>query len=437
MSPLVGLMFTLQVIMFDKTPVSVQILDDPGRIRVLRDFGGRITDSLAKPWTARTWILSDGKIVVELFDREAVLIDSLADFRRLERVRFVKNQFGFLRRRISYKIELNREEADSLVKSEHPRRLAQHKPENPEFGFEVYELGSGQLLYIDRSRQGSSTGIYQNSNTLASLDVELVGQLLPSEGEDHLMEVFARGNVLKDYEAGSYMLYPNYVDSVVASNQLVLVEKKVYVGEFYSDLYRSPDGRYATIEDVNQPNGAGDRMPILTMQLFDSLGAVRKAEGDYKKFKDSPPPPEHFFSKISDRYGKRWEACVPMLIDSLPVLLNMDKSQVTLDSAGMDRVDEALQWNGIDSFDRWFPAVLAYYGECYIRQKHDGRWVLLKDGNVLVPEIQCKDGSYVYDWIDFYKEMAEGPVPMRWAGDWNSVVKKFKVGPERYKKDKE
>jgi hypothetical protein len=39
---------------------------------------------------------------------------------------------------------------------------------------------------------------------------------------------------------------------------------------------------------------------------------------------------------------------------------------------------------------------------------------------VWVPEVKLDDGSSAWDWINFYKDLFEGPIPLRWAGSWDT-----------------
>ena len=52
---------------------------------------------------------------------------------------------------------------------------------------------------------------------------------------------------------------------------------------------------------------------------------------------------------------------INQLIDSLPELLNFDKEQLSLDSLGIDLIDETLKWNisNYKLFGSWFPSILA------------------------------------------------------------------------------
>ena len=62
-----------------------------------------------------------------------------------------------------------------------------------------------------------------------------------------------------------------------------------------------------------------------------------------------------------------------------------------------------------------FPSILAYYGQCYIADKQDGKWKMYfeKEDKVWIPELKLKDGTSAWDWIDFYKDLSEGPIPLR------------------------
>jgi hypothetical protein len=87
-------------------------------------------------------------------------------------------------------------------------------------------------------------------------------------------------------------------------------------------------------------------------------------------------------------------------------------------SLGIDLVDEALKWNGTDYklFDTWFPSILAYYGQSYISTaKKEGKWTMFydKEDKVWIPEIILNDGFSAWDWRNFYKDLYEGPIPIK------------------------
>jgi len=418
----------MKIITTDKSQIEVTVLNDSTKSAFLREFNGRQDDAIRKKWTSRTFRLSDGRIIVEFFDRQAVLVNRLTDLNKLEEVRFVKNTMGFLKKNISYKIELDFEKVSRILQKESPKKLTRFKSEMVEYSdYEVYELNTGQILFIDKSDHFKSAIIYENIKTLASDNTTIGEEQYGSKDDEHLMKRLAQGDALLDYEPNEQLIYPKYLNDVVANHKLNLIETKVFVTRFYGNLYKSSNGYYILIDEVNQKNGAGDKMPILSLRIFENLQAVKEAQAKYETFEKKGVHSEHFYQNISDKYGKNFPAVVNQLIDSLPLLLNIDKNQLTLDSCGMDLVDEALKWNGTNYqlFDQWFPSVLAYYGQCYINQKKDGQWTLYFDKKyeVWIPVVKLREGSLAFDWRDFYKGLAEGPIPLRWAGDWDKHLK--------------
>jgi hypothetical protein len=420
----------------DKTQVKVDILNETAVRQLFTQFNGKQNDSLRKQWTARTFVLSNGKILIEFYDRQAVLVDNIKDFKNLERVRFVKNDIGFLKKNISYKIEVNADEANSIIKNEHPKRLDNLKSDMPEYyNFEVYELVTGQILFLYKSESRKEAIIYENLKALSSDNTTIQEQIYGSQDDEYLMKRLASGDALMDYEPNEQLLYPKYIKDLIKNHRLALIEKKVFVDQFYGNLYKSENGYYILIDEVNQANGSGSKMRILTVRIYDTLQQVRDAQKAYEKFKGRGLRSEHFYQKISDKYGEKFPDFVPQLIDSLPRLLNFDKTQLSFDSIGIDLVDEAFKWNSTNKvFDTLFPSILAYYGYCYISDKKDGKWSMYLDkkSNVWIPEVRLNDRSPAWDWIDFYKDLFEGPIPLRWAGDWDGSRKKIR---ERVKAD--
>jgi hypothetical protein len=416
----------------DKVQVKVVILNEAAMRQLLTQFNGKQNDSLRKQWTARTFVLSNGEILIEFYDRQAALIDDLNDFKKLERVRFVKNNIGFLKKNISYKIEMSIEEGTGISKNEHPKRLDNLKSNMPKyFDFEVYELETGQILFLDKSKNQEKAAIYEDLKTLSSdYDGPIQELVYGSQNDEYLMKRLASGDALSDYEPNAQFLYPKYINDLIRNHRLTLIEKKVYVDQFYGNLYKSERGYYVLIDEVDQANGAGSKMQILTVRIYETLQQVRDAQKAYEKFKDAGVRSEHMYQKVSDKYGEKFSDFVPQLIDSLPLLLNFDKAQLSFDSVGIDLVDEAFKWNNANNrlFDTLFPSILAYYGHCYMTDKKDGKWLMYldKESNVWIPEVMLNDGSPAWDWIDFYKDLFEGPTPLRWAGDWDVQRKEIR-----------
>jgi hypothetical protein len=78
---------------------------------------------------------------------------------------------------------------------------------------------------------------------------------------------------------------------------LTLVEQKVYVSDFFGNLYKSENGYYILIDEVNQKNGAGDKMPILSLRIYETLQDIKNAQAKYEEFKHKGVTSEHFYQK--------------------------------------------------------------------------------------------------------------------------------------------
>jgi len=421
----------LDITTINKVKVPVTLLDSVAKSQLLTQFNGRKDNTLRKKWTARTFLLTDGKVVIELYDKQAVLIDNIEQLKKLEAVRFVKNTIDFLKKNISYKIELTFEKGKQIIEADNPKKLTQFKSDLPEwYDFEVYELNTGQILFLDKSENFKAAAIFPDIKTLASENTSVLEAAYGSDDDEHLMKVLASGDRLSDYDVNDHLLYPKYLKDLIKNHQLTLVGQKVYVSDFFGNLYKSENGYYILIDEVNQKNGAGDKMRILSLRIYETLQDVKNAQTKYQEFKNKGVTSEQFYQKISNKYGENFPAFVKQLTDTLPSILNFDKEQLSFDSSGIDLVDDALKWNGTDYklFDTWFPSILAYYGQCYITNKQDGKWTMYfdKESKVWIPEVKLKNGSSAWDWIDFYKDLVEGPIPLRWAGDWDGSRKKMR-----------
>ena len=422
----------LKITTLDKSQFTTTFLDSTARANTLTQFGGRQDNSIRKKWTARTYKLSDGKILIEFYDKQAVLVDNLEQLRKLDRVRFVKNAIDFLKKNISYKIELTFHEGTQIIEKENPKRLTQYKSDLPQwYDFEVYQLNTGQVLFLDKSENFKAAAIFPDVKTLAAEKTSVSEEEYGSDDDEHLMKILASGERLLDYDIDDHFFYPKYLKNLIKNHQLSIIKQKVYVSEFFGNLYKSEKGYYILVDEVKQKNGAGNKMEILSLRIYDNLEQVREAEKNYMEFKDKGVTSEHFYQKISDKYGQKFPDFVPQLIDQLPTLINFDKEQLLFDSTGMDLVDEALKWNGTNYklFDNWFPSVLAYYGQSYISEHNDGIWTTTfnEEDKVWIPELKLNDGTSAWDWRDLYKGLYEGPIPIRWAGDWDGQLKKMRT----------
>ena len=421
----------LDITTIDKSKITTTILDSTSKSQLVTQFNGRQDNTLRKKWTARTFLLSNGKVVIEFYDKQAILIDNIEELKKIDEIRFVKNTIDFLKKNISYKIELSFEKGKKIIEVETPKRLTQYKSDLPQwYDFEVYELNTGQILFLDKSENFKTAAIFPDIKTLASEKSSVLETAYGSDDDEHLMKVLASGDRLLDYDVSDHLFYQKYLKDLIKNHKLTLVEKKIYVSDFFGNLYKSENGYYILVDEVNQKNGAGDIMPILCLRIYESLQKVKEAQANYETFKKKGITSEHFYKKISDKYGENFPKFVAQLIDTLPLIVNFDKEQLTLDSLGIDLVDEALKWNGTNYklFDKWFPSVLAYYGQCYITEKQNGKWKMYFDeeNKVWIPEIELNDGSSAWDWRDFYKDLYEGPIPLRWTGDWDGSRKEMR-----------
>lgn len=116
----------LDIISLDKLETSVIVMDSISTSNMLTQFEGKQDNSIRKKWTSKTFKLSNGKILIEFYDKQSVLIESLEDFHKLYKIRFVKNTIGFLKKNISYKIELTFDEGIQIIEKEKPKRLSQY-----------------------------------------------------------------------------------------------------------------------------------------------------------------------------------------------------------------------------------------------------------------------------------------------------------------------
>ena len=412
----------MTVITLDNSKIEVAIISDSAKHKLLQDFNGKQDNTNHKQWTARTYRLSDGRLLIEFYDRQAAIINNAIDFDKLKEIRFIKTYIDFLKKNISYKIELNYNKGKEIVKQLNLKKNDKFKSELLDFtSIEVYELTNGQILFINTTNNSKSAVIYENIKALASecndVQNQFYGDLETSS------QKFINGDPLLDYENDGQWVYPKDEKKVIQKHKLKLVESKVFVETFYGNLYKSENGYYVLIDEVNQKNGGGNKMRILTARVYESIEEVRKAQAKYEKFKNEGVRSEHFYQKISDKYGKDFPSFTKQLIDSLPLVLNFNKEQLTFDSTGMTIVDEAIHWNHSNYllFDKWYPSVLAYYGQCYIVNKKVGSWIVKKDkeDNVFIPHLVLKNGEDAFDVRDFYKDLLEWPISIKWAGNWD------------------
>ena len=421
----------MEIITLAEEKIEVTLLDAEKTNEVIKELNGVKNESLRKKWTSRTYLLSNNKVLVEFYDGQSFLAENQSEFEKLKEIRFVKNNLWNFKKNVSYKIEIPFEEGIQLSKSNNIERLNKYKSDLPEYyDFEVYELRTKQILFIDLSEHSKSATIYRDLKTLASENSNIEEIEYGFEDDEHYMRELANGNPLDDFEPNEHFVYPKYLEEIIKNHHLLLKETKVYVNDFWGNLYESQKGYWVLIDEVNQPYGAGSKMPILTIRIFDNLEQLRKAQANYERFKEEGVTSEHFYQKISDKYRQNFPLHIDSLINELPRILNFDKEQLTIDDSGLSIINEAIKWNHNDSklFESWFPSVLAYYGEYYIQSHETGKWEskIDKEHNVWIPQITLEDETSAFDMRDFYKVLFESPIPIEWAGDFDGRIKEMR-----------
>lgn len=409
----------LKIITSDRSTVVVTIMDRMAKDLALKDFKGIQDNNLRKKLTARTYRLTDGRVIVEFFDRQGIAIGSMEDFEKLAEVIFVKNNVWKLKKNLSYKIEITPELAAVILQHEKTKRLPFESESPADFTIDVYELSTGQLLYVEKSGVRQWQTLFPDMKTLASENLVIGEQYYSSKREEDEMKLLANGDPLDDFEPNEHQVYPKYLDPIIKNHELTLLQKEVYVSPFYSNLYQSKKGYFVLIQEVNQKNGAGDKMPILSLGIYKSIEEIKVLQERYEKYKNEGSWSEHLFHKVSKMYGANFPNHVAQLIKQLPNLLNFDTDQLSMDFEGLKIIDEAIKWNATNYalFDDWFPSALAYYGQFYIQNKYKGRWAVTFDSehNVWIPVVLLPDGTPAFDSNEFCKSMYEGPIPMEWG----------------------
>ncbi len=307
----------LEITTLDKSRITTTLVDSTSRANTLTKFNGKQDNSIRKKWTARTYKLSDGRILIEFYDKQAALVDNVEQFHKLERVRFVKNTVDFLKKNISYKIELTYDEVKHIMEIEKPVRLTRYERDLSGWSnFEVYQLNTRQILVFKKSENFEAAAIFPDIKTLASEKSSVQEVEYGSDDDEHLMKILASGDRLSDYDVNDHLIYPKYLKDLIKNHKLSLVEQKVYVSDFFGNLYKSENGYYILVDEVKQKNGAGNKMQILSLRIYDNLEQVREAEKKYKEFKNKPFTSEHFYQKISDEYGQTFPDFIPQLVSS-------------------------------------------------------------------------------------------------------------------------
>ena len=430
----------MKVITLDETEIEVQIVDEENVQKLITKHNGYPDNTVRKVGTSRTYRLSTDQLLIEFYNKQGIVLENIDQFNDLSRVEYVKNTIDFLKKSISYKIKLTDDEILGILKDKNAQKVEKHISDNPVwYDYEVYRLLNGQLLFWDKSKNNNGSALYPDIKTLvAQVNRPEITELeYGSDDDEYLMKRIALGDALLDYEWNFHFIYPEYLKAIIKNHKLKLVEEKIYVDNiFYSNLYRSENNYYITIDDFDQYGvGSTQKIEIATLRTFESIEEVRSEQKRIKEIKNRVAKSEHLVQKLSVAYREDFIESIPDYINKLSHELNIDPEQLTFDSKGIEIVDQALKWNikhwkeHDEWFDRWFPSVLAFYGECYITEEKDGKWKMnyYPENNLWVPEVVLADGTLAWDYNDFGKSMFEGPVPLKEAGDWDGSMKKRRL----------
>ena len=404
--------------------ISVEIIDHASKLKLIDELDGQVNTNLFKPWTKHTMQLTDGSLLVEFYDRQAVRVKDENDLIKLAPVRFVKNYIYFLKKNISYKYPVDI--SQDLTKYNRAKKLSNQSDNPYAYTYEIWELEGGDILFILDVQGQKTTTVYNDIKTLAS-DINAT---LNAESEELLaqnyggMEEWSQklifGDPLLDFEPNEHLIYPEYLAPLIQNHALVLQSSNIYVDMFRSDLYRSDRGYFVLVHDPNQVDVTGDKMSILTARLYENQAQLDRAISQYEVSSRKGFESEHFFQKISEQFGADYPQKADSLIYLLPQILNFNTTDLTFDEEGMLVVDEAIRWNHIyeDRFDSWFPSVLAFYGKCYSSLREPARWStkFVREHGVHIPTLLDDAGDAIFDPNEFYKSLNEWPIPMRWAG---------------------
>lgn len=125
------------------------------------------------------------------------------------------------------------DEGKQIIEKEKPKRLTQYKSDLPQwYDFEVYQLNTGQILFLDKSENFQAAAIFPDIKTLASEKTSVQEEEYGSDDDEHLMKILASGDRLSDYDINDHLFYPSYLKDLIKNHRLSLVEQKIYVSDF-------------------------------------------------------------------------------------------------------------------------------------------------------------------------------------------------------------
>jgi len=406
----------LKVIYPNKYEIAVQLLNKAELRSMIESKNGEIAASFHKEFTARTYLLDSGKMLIEFYDRQGILVANQDDFNSLQEVRFIKNQVSFLPPRVSYYIQLKNPIANQLIKEFGGQYLEKYQAEfdfDEEWAFKVYQLSNGQVII----QYKSNSFLYEDLDALIFNNTRMLEIAYP-EGYDSGRTAFIAGKLSPKLNIDSYFVYPKEAKKIIKNHQLSIITKGIdYDENFKSILYQSQKGYFILMEDFNQlnlrktkPISIGSAHIFTTKEEFDQT--YQNIIDRRKEYKANPDQQKgrHIYQALSDKYGKEFPKHTMSELGKLPSILNFDSTRLDFSPTCMAIIDAAIQWNygGEEFFNELIYPVLAYVGE-YNKSKGNGNWSmrLSQDGKVWEPWFVNSEGKRVFDTLSLYTDFYE------------------------------
>lgn len=106
-------------------------------------------------------------------------------------------------------------------------------------------------MFLDKSESLKAAAIFPDIKTLASEKTSIQEEEYGSDDDEYLMKILASGDRLADYDVNDHLFYPKYLKDLIKNHNLSLVEQKVYVSDFFGNLYKSENDYYILVDEVN------------------------------------------------------------------------------------------------------------------------------------------------------------------------------------------
>lgn len=414
--------YGMKIIYPNQFEVEVQVLNEKELKEILETKNGEIHKSLSKELTAKTYSINTDQILIEFYDMSGILVSNQKDFENPKKVRFIKNQVGFLKPKISYYFRLTEKEADDFIEQLDGIHLKKYKAEFEDyFGFKVFQLSNGQVII----RYKDESSLYENLESLA-FDNDRVLSIHYPEGNNSGKEDFINGKLPTQFNINNYFVYPNEAKKILKTHELTKIQEDIkFDFMFKSILYQSANGYLIIlIDDFEQLNvGRTAKIGIGTAYIFKTM---KDFEKEYKKILDKrreyEANPElrggvHIYKDLSDKYGNDFPNHTMEELKKLPSILNFDSTDLKFDKECISILTESIKWNyGGDKFlDKIIHPILSYIGE-YYRYEKKGNWnmKLDREGKIWEPWFTNSEGKELFNIINLYKDFleAEYGIPM-------------------------